>query len=107
MTGRYGTVKVAILLICVSLLCGFLFVGCNESGEREERKLPRIRIGGSIYEPYFYIDENGEYAGIDVELAREACRRMGYEPVFVTIDWLDKDGLLLDGTIDCAWACFL
>lgn len=48
----------------------------GNNGEKEE--LPEIVIGGSLYAPYFYRDVSGSYAGIDAELAAEACRRIGY-----------------------------
>lgn len=48
----------------------------GNNGEKEE--LPEIVIGGSFYAPYFYRDVSGSYAGIDAELAAEACRRIGY-----------------------------
>jgi len=39
-----------------------------------------LRIGSDYYEPFNYLDAEGEFAGVDVELAREACRRLGCEP---------------------------
>ena len=60
--------------------CFFLLSVCvcmrGNNGEKEE--LPEIVIGGSLYAPYFYRDVSGSYAGIDAELAAEACRRIGY-----------------------------
>ena len=32
---------------------------------------PELVIGGSVYTPYFYRDVNGEYVGIDVEVAKD------------------------------------
>ena len=58
------------------------------------------------FDPYSYLDRNGQFAGIDVELATEAFSRLGYTPEFRTISWPDKDNLLSDGTIDCIWSCF-
>ena len=43
---------------------------------------------------------------MDVALATEACRRMGYEPVFRQISWDEKDLLLEIGQVDCLWGCF-
>ena len=50
--------------------------------------------------------EYGEYKGIDVELAKEAFQRLGYQPKFENIVWEDKDELLADGTIDCLWSSY-
>ena len=49
---------------------------------------------------------NGQPAGIDVELAAEAFRRMGYRPEYITINWTEKNALLESGAIDCIWGCF-
>ena len=43
---------------------------------------------------------------IDVELAKEAFQRLGYQPKFENIVWEDKDELLAEGTIDCLWSCY-
>ena len=50
--------------------------------------------------------ELGNATGIDVELATEAFKRMGYKARFIYIDWEDKKNLLADRTIDCAWGSF-
>lgn len=68
--------------------------------------VPQLVIGCDDYEPYNYADGDGEPAGMDVELAVEACRRMGYAPVFQTIDWNQRDALLESGEIDCIWSCY-
>lgn len=72
----------------------------------QDEPLPKLVIGSDNYEPYFYLDEGGSFAGIDVEIATEACRRMGYEPEFQKIAWQFKDILLEQGTVDCLWGCF-
>lgn len=65
-------------------LCGILFFfllsvcACMRGNNGEKEELPEIVIGGSLYAPYFYRDVSGSYAGIDAELAAEACRRIGY-----------------------------
>lgn len=67
---------------------------------------PEVTVGSDTYPPFVYMDENGDPTGIDVELGREAFRRMGYDAVFTTIDWEQKDALLASGEIDCIWGCF-
>ena len=59
-----------------------------------------------MYPPFSYMDTDGEPTGIDMNLAEEAFHRMGYEPVFVKIDWESKKELLEDGSIDCVWSSF-
>lgn len=63
-------------------------------------------IGSDNYPPYNYEDAGGNPTGIDVELATEACRRMGYRAEFVKIEWEEKTKLVESGEIDCIWGCF-
>ena len=65
-----------------------------------------MRIASDDYSPYFYFGETGDFEGIDVELATEACRRMGYKPQFMKIVWLNKDAILNEGEADLLWGCF-
>ena len=65
-----------------------------------------LRIGSDYYEPFNYLDAEGEFAGVDVELAREACRRLGCEPVFINLDWPRKNEYLDKGSVDCLWGSF-
>ena len=74
--------------------------------EAADSELPEIVIGIDYFEPYSYQTSDGEYKGIDVELATEAFHRIGYQPKFEKVVWEDKDELLEDGTIDCLWSCY-
>lgn len=58
------------------------------------------------FPPYGYLDENGEYVGFDLSLAKEVCARQGWEFVAQPIDWDSKDMELSSGTIDCIWNGF-
>ena len=86
-------------LLSVGLLCG-----CG--AQQPEPALPEIIIGSDTYPPYVYLDDNGDPTGIDVDIATEAFRRMGYQAVFTTIDWEQKKTLVDSGEIDCIWGCF-
>lgn len=72
----------------------------------KKRKLKTITVGYENYPPLCYLDEDGNPAGIDMDIATEAFRRMGYRPVFKPIKWTQKDELLQKGDIDCIWCCF-
>ena len=92
------------------LLAGFLAVtlaGCkNTDNTKEEPEKPVITLGSDNYPPYNYLNEDGVPTGIDVELATEAFKRMGYQVEVVQINWEKKKELVESGEIDCIMGCF-
>lgn len=75
----------------------------SSSSNEADKDLPVLKIGVTDNDPYVYIDTTGDYVGIDIDIAREACKRAGLKPQFVDIDWNDRDRLLKNGDIDCLW----
>lgn len=93
-----------VLAAAFCLIGGF---GCAKEPEKPDNDTEAIVIIGSDdYAPYFYRDEDGEFAGIDVELATEAFHRIGKTAEFNEIEWEEKDILLGGGKVDCLWGCF-
>lgn len=100
---RAGLVLGAVCCLVLALgSCG----GQTETETAPHSDLPVILVGSDNYPPFHYEDANGQPTGIDVDLAKEAFRRMGYQAVFVTIDWEDKQDLVERGEIDCIWGSF-
>lgn len=94
--------------LCLALAAALAASLCACAGQNNAQpaNTPTVTIGIDPFEPYCYMDGNGQYAGIDVDLATEAFTRLGYNVEFQEISWPDKDDLLQDGTVDCVWACF-
>lgn len=94
-----------IIYMFIAVLCG-----CRDNqydvNANEGVQLKEIIIGSDIQPPFNYVDSDGNPTGIDVELATEAFRRMGYKAVFVNINWDDKQELLSSHAIDCVWGSF-
>lgn len=108
---------VAVLATCLAFLAALVLpialAGCSDSSAPKTGssataapKLKEIVVGYESYPPYCYLGEDGTPLGIDMEIATEAFRRMGYRPTFKSIVWTDKDDLLASGAIDCIWCCF-
>lgn len=95
-------------LCLLSALClAVLLVGCARGQAADtDADLPVIKVGMDSYPPFSYLDANGQATGIDVELAREAFSRMGYQPEFVTLDWSEKKNFVDSGSVDCLWSSF-
>ena len=58
------------------------------------------------FPPFGYVDDDGNYVGFDLDLAKEAAKRMGMKVKYQPIDWDSKDMELESGTIDCIWNGF-
>ena len=94
-------------LFLTAVVCSVSLFGCGtETATKQQTDLPVIIVGSDNYPPYNYEDADGKPTGIDVDLATEAFRRMGYRAVFAYIDWEEKKELVDSGKIDCIWGSF-
>ena len=84
-------------LLAASAAAGGL-TSCGET-KAKDGGLPQIVVGSDTYPPYIYLNNDGVPAGIDVEIATEAFRRMGYAARFETINWEQKTNLVESGAI--------
>ncbi|MDO4798624.1 MAG: transporter substrate-binding domain-containing protein [Coriobacteriales bacterium] len=58
------------------------------------------------FPPYGYRDDNGEYTGFDLDLAKKVCEMEGWTYKPEPIPWDSKDALLNSGQITCIWNGF-
>lgn len=59
------------------------------------------------FPPMGFVDtQTGELVGFDIDLAREACNRIGVELETQPIDWDNKAAELNNGNVDCLWNGF-
>lgn len=82
--------KRGFILFAVFITAIFL-TSCGDKSKQEQqarqKNQKQIVVGYDLYEPYAYVDEKGSITGSDIEIAREAFKRMGYQPVFKKITW--------------------
>lgn len=101
--------KLLIISVLFALIVGLpLFAGGKK--ESGDASLATIKQKGQFivglddnFPPMGFRDEQGEIVGFDVDLAKEAAKRMGVKAVFKPVDW---DGVLLSlkkGDIDVIW----
>ena len=96
-----------------ALLAAAALVGCGQSGDSAPDAAPApagartFTVGfDADFPPYGFRAEDGSFAGFDLDLAREVCKRKGWTFVAKPIDWAAKDTELNAGTIDCIWNGF-
>lgn len=99
--------KIGLLFAISAVMMAAVLLSACQTEEKKDTGIEKtIVIGYDSFEPYTYQDVNGDMVGIDVEIAKEAFGKIGYEPVFQLINWEDKDIYLADETVDCLWSCF-
>lgn len=102
---RVAIVSFVFILLVAACAAALTYTVRNSSSFSNEvdEDLPVLKIGVTDNDPYVYVDATGDYAGIDIDIAREACKRAGLKPQFIEISWNDRDRLLKNGDIDCLW----
>ena len=92
----------ALLLACTTV---FSMVGCSSNESKEEAKEPEtkkvLRVGvAALHKPWCY-KEGEEIKGVDVDILKEAAKRMGdYEVEFSVASFEGMFGLLDAGKVD-------
>ena len=84
------------------LLIGFLLVGLLLTGCGNEKKTLIIGLDDQ-FPPMGFRNEKNEIVGFDVDMAREASKRMGVQVEFKPIDWSSKESELKSKRVDLLW----
>ncbi len=83
------------LMLCLSLCA------CGASDKQT------LTVGfDAEFPPFGFVAADGKYDGFDLAMARELCKRLGWEYKEVAIDWNSKDTELSSGNINCIWNGF-
>ena len=99
----------SILVILMVLVVLMGMTGCgskNSEGAKNSHseEIKNFVVGlDDNFPPMGFRSESGEVIGFDIDLAKEAAKRIGYEVEFKSVDW---DGVLLslnNGDIDAIW----
>lgn len=92
--------SVCALIALLTMSFSLTLTGCGSSTSESSDK--KIVVGCmDTYTPYAYVDDEGNAAGYDVEVMREAAKRAGYEIEFVSTDWDSLFPGLDSGKWDC------
>lgn len=97
-------------IICLGMLLIFMMgvlSGCgsqNKAAEKAPEPPKKIVVGlDDNYPPMGFKNEKNEIVGFDVDLAKEAAKRLGREVEFKAIDWSSKEAELKSGRVDVLW----
>ncbi len=87
-------------------------VGCGggdqkKAPEKKAEPAQKIVIGlDDNFAPMGFRDKDNKIVGLDIDLAREACKRANLNPEFKPIDWGAKEAEIKSKRIDAIWNCF-
>lgn len=97
------------ILIIVAILVGVIFA-VNLKTNEEENSLEKVLNKGSLilglddsFPPMGYRNENNEFVGFDIDVAKEVCKRLEVDLVLQPISWTAKEQELNSYNIDCIW----
>ena len=90
----------------IAVACAAMITGCgSDSKEAASQKLPdKVVIGlDDNFPPMGFHDDNGDLVGFDIDVAKEAAKRLGVEVEFKPIDWDSKEAALQSKQDDMLW----
>lgn len=99
--------KKVVMAGTLTLAAAALLTGCGGSStDQANQKLPdKIVIGlDDNFPPMgFHDEQTNELTGFDIELAKEASKRMGIPVEFKPVDWDSKEAALESKQVDMLW----
>jgi len=101
--------KKLLTLGCAALFAAAAFTGCGgqqaaTSSSSGAASGDKIVVGlDDNFPPMGFKDENNEIVGFDIDLAKEATKRLGREVEFKAIDWSSKEAELKSGRVNVLW----
>lgn len=102
--------KKLFMLLASMIIMSMVVAGCGGGDKKaEQKKAPaqKIVIGlDDNFAPMGFRDKDNKIVGLDIDLAREACKRANLNPEFKPIDWGAKEAEIKSKRIDAIWNCF-
>lgn len=116
MTKTKRTWKLLVAVVATLALSAMLLAGCGSSENSSDssyRTLDQIKSDGTLKigvfsdkSPFGYVDENGEYQGYDIELAKRLGEDLGVDVEFVSTEAANRVEYLKTGKVDIILANF-
>lgn len=100
--------KRRLLVLMLAAIMVFAFTACSSGEKATGGDTDKTFTVGfdQDFPPFGFVDENGKFAGFDLDLAAETAKRLGMELELQPIAWDSKDMELSSGNIDCIWNGF-
>lgn len=99
-------VKKFLAMGLAAVMAAAVLSGCGGNAVKDGGSSDKGKIIVGLddnFPPMGFKDENNEIVGFDIDLAKEAAKRMGREVEFKAIDWSSKEAELKSGRVDVLW----
>ena len=99
-------VKKFLAMGLAAVMAAAVLSGCGGNAVKDGGSSDKGKIVIGLddnFPPMGFKDENNEIVGFDIDLAKEAAKRMGREVEFKAIDWSSKEAELKSGRVDVLW----
>lgn len=96
--------KMLALVLALVMALSLVACGGNNNNEGDDGKKTFVMGIDPEYPPFSYLDENGEYAGFDVEICKAACDLLGWDFKVFGVNWDQKLVQLDAKECDCVWS---
>ena len=97
--------KKIIGLILLVMMGALVLAGCgSKAADPKASTSKKIVIGlDDSFPPMGFRDDKNNIVGFDIDMAKEAAKRLGMEVEFKPIDWSSKEAELSSKRIDALW----
>lgn len=96
--------KKTFSILTVFLILATFLTGCSNSNST---KTLRVGVRDDIVNFGYHNETSGKYYGLEIDIANELAKRLGYRDVeFVTVQPDNRKEMLQDGKVDCLIACY-
>lgn len=93
------------LFISVLLVFTLCLGGCNKI--TKESRILKVGVRSNIVNLGYLNEKTGNYYGLEIDIANEMAKRMGYSGVeFIEVIPDNRKQMLLDGKVDCLVAAY-
>lgn len=105
--------KRRIVAVCMSIIMIILMLSGCSNGSKSSDSWNKVKNKGKFvmglddsFPPMGFRDEKNNIVGYDIDVAKEACKRLNIELVVQPINWDTKEQEINTGNIDAIWNGF-
>ncbi|MFD0702122.1 amino acid ABC transporter substrate-binding protein [Slackia equolifaciens] len=108
--GKKSKLVAAALVFAVAAFSLVCMAGCSADSQEEASSgagTLRVGVRDDIMNFSYLNDQTGKHYGLEVDIANEMAKRLGYADVeFVSVTPDSRKDMLLNGGVDCLVACY-